>query len=77
MKMKVKVSQNAIQVLQYKRKVGELEEENIKMRDQVRTMSISQRQCTTSFYVCLFSALSLSLLCLLVALCLYRFFSHK
>ena len=36
MKMEVKASWNAIQVLQYKRKVGELEEENIKMRDQVR-----------------------------------------
>ena len=57
-------------MLQYKRKVGELEEENVKMRDQVGIMSISKRQCTTNCYVCLFSALSLSQLCLLVALCL-------
>lgn len=37
MKINVKVKENRtdIQVLQYKRKVGEMEEENIKMRDQV------------------------------------------
>jgi len=53
--MKVKVSRTATQVLQYKRKVGEMEEENIKMRDQVGfpLMPKSNRECTTCVDVCL------------------------